>query len=135
MEQDSQNSPSQHSEIIKQPLIQQQTTQQCKYCKNSIPINVFFCPICGKKLKEPPPSTDIMKQLSVYSVSIFLPPLGLIPAFKYLLAKERKAKIIGFIALGLTIASTVITIIYSVKIYNQVTSQINSFTNLQNIGY
>lgn len=110
-------------------------TQECKFCKNSISQTVFYCPICGKKLREPPLSTGIIKQLGVYAISVLLPPLGLIPAVKYLLSKEKHAKIIGIIALILTIISTVITLMYSAILLNQITSQLNQFNDLQNLGY
>ncbi len=108
------------------------TTQTCKYCKNLIPENVFFCPVCGKKLKNPLLSTSIGKQLSVYAISLLLPPLGLVPGIQYLLSKDRTRKIIGIIAIVLTIISLVVSTIYLIKLYNNLTKQ---FNDLQNLGY
>lgn len=55
----------------------------CKRCGQPVQESFYFCPGCGKKRKEPPPSTSLSAQLVVYLVSFFLPPLGLIYAYKY----------------------------------------------------
>lgn len=43
-------------------------------------------------------------------MSVFLPPLGLWPGIRYLKQKDEKSRMIGFIAITLTIVSTAITI-------------------------
>lgn len=106
--------------------------QTCKYCKNSIDLNVFFCPLCGKKLKNPPPSTSVLAQIKIYAISVLLPPLGLVPGFQYLLSKDKKAKIIGLIAIILSIISLIISTIYIIDLYKNLTKQ---FNDLQSLGY
>ena len=104
----------------------------CKFCNFSVLETYYFCPNCGKKLKNPPLSTSLSKQLGIYAISVFLPPLGIIPAIKYLMSNERHAKVVGIIALILTIISTYISIMLVINIYNDTMSQ---FRDLQNLGY
>jgi hypothetical protein len=81
----------------------------CPSCSSPIVENFNFCPNCGKKFKEPPLSTSISKQMGIYFLSIFLPPFGLWPGVIYLLDKHEKARMIGVIAIVLTIISFVFT--------------------------
>ena len=110
----------------------EQTT--CKFCGFPVSANFYYCPGCGKKLIEPPITT--LREISVYLISIFLPPLGLWPGIKYLTQKNDKAKRVGMIAIALTIISIIITIWLSVAAVNNLTQTINSQMNqYQNLGY
>ena len=102
----------------------------CPSCRLSLSENFYFCPNCGKKIKEPPVSTTALKQIGIYLLSIFLPPLGLWPGIKYLLQKEQKAKTIGIIAIILTIISTAVTFWISIDFFNQ----LNKIIGTQNLG-
>lgn len=111
--------------------------QTCKFCGFPVSENFYFCPNCGKKLKEPPLSISVGKQIGIYALSILLPPLGLGPGIKYILNNDSKAKMIGLVAIILTIISTVLTIWLTYKV---ITSQVGGFTQsqvkeLQNLGY
>jgi len=114
-----------------------QTT--CKYCGFPLSDNFFFCPNCGKKIKEPPVDMGIVKQIGIYALSFLLPPLGLLPAFKYLRQKEPKAKIVGVIVIILTIVSIVLTIQFAFSILNTSIGLSGNSTDqlqqLQNLGY
>ena len=59
----------------------------CSSCHNTVSDSANFCPQCGKKIKEPPLSTTVARQILIYCVSFFLAPFGLGYAFKYL--KQR----------------------------------------------
>lgn len=104
----------------------------CRFCNFQILETYYFCPNCGKKIKNPPLSTSLSKQLTVYAISILLPPLGVVPAIKYLLSKEKHAKIVGIIALILTVISIYLSTIFALKMYNDTMAQFNS---LQYLGY
>src|SRR6266550_1376127 len=82
----------------------------CPKCQTTNPASNFYCLHCGKKLKEPPVSTSIGKQILMYSVSFLLPPFGLGWAFSYMRQANPKAKVIGWIILLLTTISLVLTI-------------------------
>lgn len=88
----------------------------CPVCQTVLPQNSNFCFICGKKIKEPPVSTTILRQIALYALSFFLPPLGLWPAIKYLCQEDQKSKIIGAVCVVLTILSTVLTIWVSLEL-------------------
>lgn len=108
----------------------------CKFCGFLVSDNFYFCPNCGKKLKEPPLSTSIGKQLGIYALSIFLPPLGLLPGIKYLRQNDNKAKIIGVLAIALTIISTIVTINITLNfINNPLGNNSKQLRELQNLGY
>lgn len=91
------------------------TTATCTHCKSPIQIDWNFCPHCGKSIQPVPLSTTLAKQLLIYSVSFFLPPFGLRYVVPYIKDKDSKTKLIGIIALLLTIISIFITI-YSFKL-------------------
>lgn len=118
-------------------LIKLMEKSQCKYCNFVVFSNYYFCPNCGKKLHEPPLSTGISKQIGIYALSFLLPPLGLLPAFKYMKQSDLKAKTVGIIALLLTIISIVLTIqIVSGFINNPLgQNSAKSLQELQNLGY
>lgn len=98
----------------------------CPYCKKTISTSDYFCPACGKKLKDKPFSTSIAKQLLIYLISFFLPPLGLWPAISYLKQQDETAKKIGVVAIFLTIISIVITIWLFISVMNALSSGLNS---------
>jgi hypothetical protein len=106
----------------------------CPFCHFQLLQSYYFCPNCGKKINEPPVSNA--KALGVCLISILLPPLGLWPGVKYLFAKEQKTRIVGAIAIALTILSTVITIWLSIGLLNNINQSVNSQMNqYQNLGY
>lgn len=110
--------------------------QICPSCHLHLAENFYFCPNCGKKIKEPIAPVTIGKQIGIYALSLFLPPLGLFPGIKYLLQKEKKRKIIGIAAIALTIISTIITVWITINLTSQVTKTLDTQLNqYNNLGY
>jgi hypothetical protein len=108
--------------------------QTCPFCHFQLLQNYYFCPNCGKKINEPPITT--VKEIGVYLLSIFLPPLGLWPGIRCLFSKSQRTKKVGAIAIVLTILSTVITIWLSVAAFNSLSQSVSSQLNqVQNVGY
>jgi len=107
----------------------------CRYCGANILRDDYFCPSCGKKLKDKPLSTGIWKQIYVYLLSFLLPPLGLWPAVKYLRQPDEKSRMIGFVAIVVTIISIAITVWFGLGFMNtfnqQLNQQLNGNLNLQ----
>lgn len=101
----------------------------CNSCHFPILETYYFCPNCGKKIKEPPLSTSLGKQIGVYLLSILLPPFGLFHAIKYLSQPNPKAKIIGMVATILTIGSIIASILVTIDIINQLNRVINTQLN------
>lgn len=107
--------------------------QLCPFCNSLVSDSFFFCPTCGKKLHEPP--ITLAKQLSVYAISLLLPPLGLWPGIKYVIQKDEKTKTVGMIAIILTVISTIFTIWLFMNTLSSITSGINSpLQQYQNLG-
>ncbi|MCL5006767.1 MAG: zinc ribbon domain-containing protein [Patescibacteria group bacterium] len=77
----------------------------CPVCHQAVPAGAYFCPNCGHPLRAQPPSVSTGRQIIVYLISFFLPPLGLWYAWKYLAVNDRKSKIVGIAAILLTIIS------------------------------
>ena len=100
-------------------------TQVCKSCHSISPNTYFFCPNCGKKLKEKPLSTSFSKQAILYLISFFLPPFGLPQGIKYLRQNGGKQKAIGITIILLTIASISI----SIMIVNSFMSSVSKLYN------
>jgi hypothetical protein len=98
----------------------------CPHCNTNVSEMDFFCPNCGKKLKEKTLSTSLMSQILIYCLSIFLPPLGLWPAVKYLKQPDSKSKNIGIIALVLTIVVSAITIYLCSSILDSFTTEFSN---------
>ena len=92
----------------------------CSVCKFGIIDGYNFCPNCGTKLKDIDNTVSVEKQIGVYLLSFFLPPLGLFPGFKYLKNPDDKVKHVGLIAIFLTLLSTIISIWLFVGFINKV---------------
>ncbi|MBI2031095.1 MAG: zinc ribbon domain-containing protein [Candidatus Levybacteria bacterium] len=97
----------------------------CKACHKKNPTDFYFCPNCGKELKPKPLSTSIIKQLGIYLLSIFLPPLGLWPGIKYLKGVTANEKIVGAIAITLTLIVTIFSIWYTLELVKNFQSMLN----------
>lgn len=110
-------------------------SQFCPVCHFPVTETSYFCPNCGKKIKEPPVSVTIGKQISIYAISILLPPLGFWPGIKYVMQEDQKAKTVGLIAIVLTIISTILTLWLSFAAFNLFNQAMNTQTQqLQNLG-
>jgi len=97
----------------------------CKKCQSVVGDNFYFCPNCGKKLKEPPFKFSLSNTVGNTLVSILLPPLGFLPGIKHLLMHDQKAKILGLLYITLTIIATVITIKIMVDYFNNLNKMLN----------
>ncbi len=90
----------------------------CPFCGSALPPDSYFCPHCGKEIKIKELSTSVVKQILIYLVSFFLPPLGLMWSFKYLKQGTRKARNIGWTSIILTAAGIVVAIWATMGILN-----------------
>lgn len=108
----------------------------CPVCKISVTDNDFFCPNCGKKLKDKPVTTGIGKQLVVYSICLFAPPFGLVWAWKYFKLGTAEGKKIGIICIILTVISLVISYWSYVEMKKFIDGLVNSqMQQYQNLGF
>lgn len=103
----------------------------CKNCQSPILETYYFCPSCGKKLKEPPFKFSVNRTITIILLSVFLPPLGLIPAIRYFVAPDIKAKIVGIVGIALNAVILTWITIYLINSINQTMTQIDQITNPQ----
>lgn len=97
----------------------------CSRCHIQVRPTDYYCFNCGKNLKPAPPKTDIVSQIFLYLKSFLLPPLGLWWALPYLKQKEFKFKLIGVIAIILTLVSIILAIKLTQDFSNILNEQIN----------
>ncbi len=107
----------------------------CKFCKSPTQESFYFCPNCGKKIKEPPFKFSLAKAITVIVAAFLIPPFGIIPGVKYFLKDDRRAQFVGLITIAVTILATGLMIIVTSRVlnyykdaYDQV-MQIQSSTN------
>ena len=105
--------------------------QLCKSCQAPVAEIFYFCPNCGKKIKEPPYRFSWGATIAIILESILLPPFGLIPGIRYLRKNDITAQIIGVIAIGLTIISTVILIMFTKNLIDSTVKTYNDTLNFQ----
>ena len=106
-----------------------QTQAICPQCHQPVLPEAYFCPNCGKSLKEKELSTTKFTQAWIYGLSLFLPPLGFWPGIKYFRSSDPKAKQIGMIALILSVVSTIATIWATFALLNVYLSTFNDVLN------
>jgi uncharacterized membrane protein YvbJ len=99
---------------------------KCKECRHEISDEALACPNCGKPQRDKPPSVSLSRQITVYSVSLFLPPFGFWYVWKYLKQKDGKSKKIGIAAAILTVISIIVTIWFTERFVNSINQALNS---------
>jgi hypothetical protein len=85
--------------------------------------------------QKTPLSATVGRQIFIYLVSFFLPPFGLIWAFKYLKVDDEKAKKIGQIAIVLTIVSLIINFWFLKAVFDSVPQLINNQVKFEDFAY
>jgi uncharacterized membrane protein YvbJ len=99
---------------------------KCKECGHELSDEALICPNCGKPQRDKPLSVSLLKQITVYSVSLFLPPFGLWYTWKYLKQKNNKSKKIGITSLILTIISIIVVIWFIERFVSSINQSLNS---------
>jgi uncharacterized membrane protein YvbJ len=102
----------------------------CPRCYGRVPDNANFCPACGKRLKEEAPATTVSRQLTVYLVSLLLPPFGLWYAWKYLKQSDSKSRKIAITAIILTVVALIFTFWTTKAFLDLMDQQIKSLNTL-----
>jgi hypothetical protein len=108
----------------------------CPKCQSRLEAADFFCRTCGYKLREELLSPSWSKQLSIYLLSFFLPPFGLVPAVKYLRQGDQKSKRVGAVAVILTAVSLLLTIRLATGLVGKFNAALSGQTGSSgNLGY
>jgi hypothetical protein len=97
----------------------------CPFCNKTIDATAYFCPLCGKKVREKPVSTSFWPVAGLMISSILLPPLNLVWTARYLKSSEPKTKRIGIISLIITLIALVVGIWLAVVFAQNVNEQVN----------
>lgn len=74
----------------------------CKSCQNPVSPTYFFCPYCGRKLRQPPLSTSVGKQIGIYLLAVFFPFFSIIPGIRYIRQSDSISKSVGIVTLLLS---------------------------------
>jgi len=106
--------------------------EKCFKCHVAVRLTDYFCYNCGNNLKPVPPSVSLVDQIALYIKSILVPPFGILWAIKYLRQDSGKSKIVGIVAIILTLTSLIICLIlfknFVNNVNNEVSKQLNSFS-------
>ncbi len=102
----------------------------CPFCHVPSPPGAYFCGNCGHPLRKAPLSISIGKQIQIYLVSFLAPPFGLVYAWQYLREESDKSKIIGMVAVALTILSIVIAWDIIKPIWDSLNQNLNAFNGI-----
>jgi hypothetical protein len=112
----------------------------CPFCNNQIEAKAFFCPICGKKVREKPVSMGFWSIFLLFILCIFLPPLNIGLTIKYMKSADPKAKKIGIaslvVMLVVLVAAGISTYYLTKYISDQVNTQVTQqLKMMQGTGY
>ena len=103
----------------------------CPVCHTSVRPTDYFCFNCGTTLHPKPPSTTTESQIMLYLGSFFLPPMGVVWGWKYIKQTDKKSRIVGYVAIGLTVISILLAVQATMGFINSVGNQVNQIQNLQ----
>lgn len=106
----------------------------CSLCHTQLLLTWYYCPNCGKIIKEKPLEISLTKQITIYFVSFFLAPLGLGWGFKYVKSSDTKVRTIGIISIALTIISIAIMFFVFKGVIDQYAKIINGVSLPGNSG-
>ena len=99
-------------------------TTVCPACHVAVRPMDYFCFNCGKNLHAAPPGTAPADQIKLYLGSVFLAPMGIVWGLRYLREENRKSKIVGIVAMTLSVVTILIVVQYIVALVNTVNSQV-----------
>ena len=101
-------------------------TSICPVCHQPVTAEQYFCANCGTSLRAKQEPISLATQLGIYFISLFLPPLGFWPGVKYVMKPNPYAKRVGWVALGLTLLSSIVTTWFIFKLFDNYLNQLNT---------
>lgn len=99
------------------------TAVACPFCHVAVRPTDYFCSNCGKNLHPAPLGITVFDQAKLYIGSIFFTPMGIFWGMRYLREKSDTSKIVGVIAMLLSIVTLIVAIQYTVSFVNTINSQ------------
>ncbi len=114
----------------------------CPACHEPVLPTYYFCPNCGKNLREPPLSTSVSAQIGIYLLSIIMPAILFLAithwsGVKYLKSQDPRARQIGIVAIILMTASTIALVWWGIVWYQQFMQSVAGglFGGTGNLGF
>jgi uncharacterized membrane protein YvbJ len=107
--------------------------KMCPQCHTKVRDADYFCFNCGKNLNPVPKSTSATAQTVLYLKSVLLPPLGIWYALPYLREDNQKSKMVGVVAIVLTVISLLIAFKLTKDLSDIVNQQVSEATSLYGI--
>lgn len=106
----------------------------CPACHMAVRPTDYFCFNCGKNLHAAPPGTTPADQIKLYLGSVFLAPMGIFWGLRYLREESQKSKIMGIIAMAISVVILIVVVQYTANLVNTLNSEVGK--QLQGIeGY
>lgn len=99
---------------------------KCPKCGQATAPDYFYCPYCGRNLKEKPVGTDTESLIKLMLLSALLAPWGLGTTIKYIRSPDSQARMAGFVSLALTIGVLVGLTIWSSFLISKLTEELNT---------
>lgn len=96
----------------------------CPACHIAVRPTDYFCFNCGKNLHAAPPGTTSADQTKLYLGSIFLAPMGIFWGLRYLRDGRQKSKIVGIVAMALSVVTFIIAVKFTVNTVNTLNTQV-----------
>ncbi len=100
------------------------TPVACPFCHVAVRPMDYFCSNCGKNLHPTPLGTGVSDIAKLYIGSVLLAPMGIFWGLRYLREKDDKSKIIGVIAMLLSLVTLIVAIQYTVTFMNTINNQV-----------
>ena len=82
----------------------------CRYCQKEIPEDSYFCPVCGKKLREKEEKISLIKEIFIYIICFIFVPFGMHWFFKYVRSADGTKKRVAFMSLVITLIAVATTV-------------------------
>jgi hypothetical protein len=102
----------------------------CDICHVHVRATDYYCFNCGKNLHPIPPSIRVESQLLLYIGSFLLPPMGIFWGWKYIAAKDTITRVVGLVAICITLISLFVSVKLTMNFINSIGSQMSQYQNL-----
>lgn len=97
----------------------------CPVCHTAVRPTDYYCFNCGKNLHEKPLEISTIAEYGYYAASVFLPPIGLYWAFRFIKNGDERAKRIGWILIVFTVISTLVASLWVGRMLRAASDQVN----------
>lgn len=97
----------------------------CAHCHVAIRQTDYFCFNCGTNLKPTPPSFNVLSMMKLFGGSILIPPMGLVWGFPYIRQPDMKSRVVGGVAMIITVLVFIYSTYWFYNYMQNVTAQVD----------